>query len=174
MSAAREIAGVALGSNLGDRARFLRMAAAKLVALPEVFRLRGSAIHETTPWGVGPSAPAQGDYLNAVVVFETTLAPQALLEALLAIERQAGRTRSGVLNAPRTLDLDLLFYGARCQSDPKLTLPHPRLAERTFVLAPLCDLEPAWVHPVLGKTAAELLAGLPDRDAAPQIGPLIL
>lgn len=173
MSAAREIAGVALGSNLGERARFLRMAAANLAALPEVFQLRGSAIYETTPWGVDALAPVQGDYLNAVVVFETTLAPQALLEALLAIEREAGRMRSGVRNAPRTLDLDLLFYGARCQSDPQLTLPHPRLAERAFVLAPLCDLLPDWRHPTLDESAKSLLGRCADRDEARLLGPLI-
>lgn len=152
--------GVALGSNLGDRVQFLRRAAAEISALPEVLALRGSAIYETTPWGVDPNAPAQGDYLNAVVIFETTLDPHDLLSELLIIERRAGRERTALRNAPRTLDLDLLFCGDCVRSDPELVLPHPRLAERAFVLFPLCDVAPDWLHPLLGATATTLLARL--------------
>lgn len=153
-------AGVALGSNLGDRIQFLRMAVTEISALVGVFALRGSAIYETTPFGVEPGAPAQGDYLNAVVTFETTLAPYALLAALLSIERRAGRERTAFRNAPRTLDLDLLFYADDVCSDLDLVLPHPRLAERAFVLQPLCDLVPDWRHPLLGVTAKTLLTRL--------------
>ncbi len=166
MSALRETVGVALGSNLGDRARFLRNAAAELAALPEVFGLRGSAIYETTPWGVGAASPPQENYFNAVVVFETVLTAHDLLGVLLAIECRAGRVRTVQRNAPRTLDLDLLFYGACRQSDSELVLPHPRLAERAFVLLPLCDLMPDWRHPALGESAKALLQRCSDRQQA--------
>lgn len=164
---------IALGSNLGDRAQFLRMAFAAVATLPGVCKLRGSFLYETPPWGAEAQAFAQSDYLNAVLSAQTTLTPDALLDALLAIERGAGRERGALRHAPRTLDLDLLFYGQSIRNDPHLTLPHPRLAERAFVLVPLCDLEPGWVHPVLGKTATELLEGLPECGLMRRVGELI-
>jgi 2-amino-4-hydroxy-6-hydroxymethyldihydropteridine diphosphokinase len=146
---------VALGSNLGDRVEHLRSAIAALLHLGTVEAV--SSFYETAPVGL----VAQPDFLNAVVALQTTLPPQELMAALLRIEQQHGRGRSAsVPKGPRTLDLDLLSYGDVAMETPSLTLPHPSLAERRFVLAPLEEIAPLWRHPVSGKTAAELLAGL--------------
>jgi 2-amino-4-hydroxy-6-hydroxymethyldihydropteridine diphosphokinase len=147
---------VALGSNLGDRAARLAGALAGLRATPGVRLLACSSLYETEP--VGP--PGQGPYLNAAAELETSLAPGALLARLLELEREAGRTRSGRANEARSLDLDLLLYGARCLDEPGLVLPHPRLHERAFVLAPLAELAPAARHPRLARSIGELAAAL--------------
>ncbi len=149
---------IALGSNLGDRAGHL-LAAVGALSRPAQVRLAGlSPIYETAPVG----SPGQGPYLNAVLAVKTTLAPQALLEELLAIERSHGRERR-VRWGPRTLDLDLLDYGNTVLELPGLVLPHPRLHERAFVLVPLADVAPGWRHPTLRLNAAEMLAKL-DRS----------
>lgn len=142
---------LSIGSNLGDREAHLALAMRRLAALPETTLVAVSPVLETDP--VGP--PPQGPYLNAAVHLRTGLAPRALLAALLAIERDAGRVRT-VRNAARPLDLDLLFYGARVLDEPGLTVPHPRIAERSFVLEPLAALAPDLVHPTLGARIAEL------------------
>ncbi|MEM9735976.1 MAG: 2-amino-4-hydroxy-6-hydroxymethyldihydropteridine diphosphokinase [Pseudomonadota bacterium] len=148
---------IAIGSNLGDRVAHLRHARAGLEALPATV-LRGlSRIYETAPVG-GPDN--QGPYLNAAALVETELAPRALLDALHAIEAERERERV-VRWGARTLDLDLLTHGAAVSDDPTLTLPHPRLHERRFVLVPICDVAPEAVHPQLGETMAALLAALP-------------
>lgn len=149
---------VSLGTNLGDRGAHLARALGALASLPGTRVAALSPIFETDP--VGP--PPQGPYLNAVVELETSLAPRALLEALLAIERDAGRTR-GARDAARTLDLDLLLYGDRVIEEPGLVVPHPRLAERCFVLEPLVALAPALRHPTLGAA----LSALADRVRDP-------
>lgn len=148
---------VALGSNLGDRAATLAAAVQRLRATPRVRVLAVSRLHETAPVG-GPAE--SGAYLNGALVLETTLEPLELLETLLHVERHFGRQRS-VPDAPRTLDLDLLLYGDRVLDTPALTLPHPRMHLRRFVLAPLAEVAPNARHSVLGKTVAELLAELP-------------
>lgn len=150
------VAFVSLGSNLGDRAAHLANALAGLRATRGISALRCSSVYETEP--VGP--PGQGPYLNAVARLETRLEPRALLERLLDLEGAAGRTRSGVRNEARTLDLDLLLYGSRILDEPGLRVPHPRLHERPFVLAPLRELAPALRHPQLGRSVAELAAAL--------------
>jgi 2-amino-4-hydroxy-6-hydroxymethyldihydropteridine diphosphokinase len=146
------LAYVALGSNLGDPRQQVLDAMAALGDLPGTRVLQRSALYRTEPWGVLDQPP----FINAVVELETDLSAQALLQRLLLIEQQAGRVRAE-RNGPRTLDLDLLHVDdAQCDSDA-LTLPHPRLAERAFVLLPLHDVAPTLQLPGLGKVA-ELLA----------------
>ena len=142
---------VSIGTNLGDRAAYLDLAARGLAALPETRVVALSPIFETDP--VGP--PPQGPYLNAVARVATSLAARALLDGLLAIEREAGRARSE-RNAARTLDLDLLLYGDERIDEPDLVVPHPRLAERPFILEPLAALAPGLLHPRLGVSIASL------------------
>lgn len=158
MSGAR--AYVSLGTNLGDRIAHLVHALRSLDALPGTRVAALSPIYETDP--VGP--PPQGPYLNAAVELETALAPRALLDALLAIEREAGRVRT-VRDAARPLDLDLLLYDDRVIDEPGLCVPHPRLAERAFVMEPLAALAPGRPHPLLGATLAALAARVRDASA---------
>ncbi|MBU6247050.1 MAG: 2-amino-4-hydroxy-6-hydroxymethyldihydropteridine diphosphokinase [Xanthomonadaceae bacterium] len=140
---------VALGSNLGDSRATLEAAVSALDALPEC-RLAGvSRTYRTPPWG----RLDQPDFLNAVVRLRTTLRPLALLDALMAIERRFGRTRNGERWGPRTLDLDLLHMDGEVLADARLTLPHPRVAERAFVLCPLADLAPELELPGQGRVS---------------------
>jgi 2-amino-4-hydroxy-6-hydroxymethyldihydropteridine diphosphokinase len=152
---------VALGSNLGEREARLAFALRELRAGVATRVVAVSPVFETDP--VGP--PPQGPYLNAVVELLTGLAPRALLARLLAIEARAGRERRGARNEARTLDLDLLLYGDLVLDEPGLALPHPRLAERAFVLEPLCALAPKLVHPVRRETVAALAARVRDPAA---------
>ncbi len=162
MSAAPAVrAYVSLGSNLGRREGHLSAALAALRATPGVLRVTVSRLYETEP--VGP--PGQGPYLNAVAALDASLPPRALLERLLSIEQERGRRRSGLRNEARSLDLDLLLYGATCLDEDGLVLPHPRLHQRAFVLEPLCELAPRMRHPVLGEAVAELAARVRDPAA---------
>jgi 2-amino-4-hydroxy-6-hydroxymethyldihydropteridine diphosphokinase len=145
-----------LGSNLGDREAAIAGAVARLGERGFRTTLR-SSLWLSEPVG----GPPQGMFLNAVAGGETELGPEALLEACLATEREMGRVR-GERNGPRTIDVDILLYGSERRDAPGLVIPHPRLHERRFVLAPLAEVAPGAVHPVLGKTAAELLARCPD------------
>ncbi len=143
------LAYVGLGANLGDREATIRAAAALLGAR------RLSTIVETEPWGLED----QPRFLNAVAELETGLEPRELLERLLGLERQLGRERTGPRWGPRTIDLDLLVFGDRVVAEPGLTVPHPLLHERLFVLRPLAELAPALDVPGRGPVAA-LLAGV--------------
>jgi len=146
---------VGLGSNLGDREETLRRALAALAGDPAIEVAAVSSFRETDPVGYLD----QPRFLNAAAAVETDLAPQELLERLLAIERSLGRTRDGPRFGPRTIDLDLLLYDDVRLDEPGLTLPHPRAHERTFVLEPLGELDPDLEIP--GKGAVQdLLAGL--------------
>ena len=140
---------VGLGSNLGDREATIREAASLLG--PH----RLSPILETEPWGYAD----QPRFLNAVAELETGLTPRELLDRLLAIERELGRTRGGPRYGPRTIDLDLLLYGDEVIDEPGLVVPHPRLHERRFALEPLAELDPSLEIPGRGPVQA-LLAGL--------------
>ena len=142
---------IALGSNLGDREDYLRSALDALT--PSLDRQRISTFHDTAPVGVGP----QPTFLNAAAVGETSLSARALLETLLAVERDLGRERP-FPGAPRTLDLDLILYGDSIIDEaPSLIVPHPRFRERRFVLEPLAEIAPDWRDPVTGRTVEELL-----------------
>ncbi len=150
---------VGMGSNLGDRAGHLLLGVRGMTAAGLRVR-RLSSVYETEPAGVFEEQPA---FLNMVAELSAPLpGPGALLRLLLDIERALGRRRPRPL-APRTLDLDLLLYGGALSATDALTLPHPRLHLRRFVLAPLAELIPDAQHPTLGATFAELLAATPDR-----------
>lgn len=146
---------VALGSNLGDRLRRLREAVARLHVLGTIEAV--SAVYETDPVGV-TDQPA---FLNAALRLRTDLRPEALLATLLGIESDLRRVRT-VVNGPRTLDLDLLLYGDLVLDTADLTLPHPRLHERAFVLVPLADIAPDLQHPQTGLRVRDLLSSLGD------------
>jgi 2-amino-4-hydroxy-6-hydroxymethyldihydropteridine diphosphokinase len=148
------LAYVALGSNLGDPRQQLLDAMDALANLPDTRLLQRSRLYRTPPWGVLEQPP----FINAAVELDTALSPHALLDALLAIEQRAGRVRAE-RNGPRTLDLDLLHVDGVQLDDPQLTLPHPRIAERVFVLLPLHDIAPT-LRLTGQATVAELLARL--------------
>lgn len=138
---------VALGANLGDAAMALRQAVNAINALPQTQVRQTSSLYKTVPLDTDSSreAPATGpDYFNAVVALQTGLSAPALLEQLQQIERLAGRERP-YRNAPRTLDLDLLLYGSARIDSARLTLPHPRMTQRAFVLVPLAEIAPRLV-----------------------------
>jgi len=137
---------VGLGANLGDRERTLRAAVDALAAEDGIEVVAVSTLRETDPVGVGE----QPRYLNGAVAVETTLAPRELLGRLLSIEQRFGRVRVPGEHGPRTLDLDLLLLGDAVLDEPGLTVPHPRLHERRFVLEPLAELAPGLVVPGCG------------------------
>jgi 2-amino-4-hydroxy-6-hydroxymethyldihydropteridine diphosphokinase len=143
---------IALGSNLGDRIAHLNHAIARLQTV--LRNVRVSRFRETVPVGVHGPQPL---YLNAAAAGSTTLPPRAVLEALLAIERERGRERPAP-KAARSLDLDLILYGAAVLDEPDLVIPHPRFRERRFVLEPLAEVAPDLVDPVTHKSVGELFA----------------
>ena len=149
------VAFIALGSNLGDARAQVLAAFEALAQLPGTQLLARSPLYLTPPWGVLEQPP----FINAVAQVDTTLTPHELLDALLAIERAAGRVRDGERWGPRTLDLDVLHLDGVTLSDQRLSLPHPRIRERAFVLLPLHDLAPGLELPGQGQVA-DLLAAL--------------
>jgi 2-amino-4-hydroxy-6-hydroxymethyldihydropteridine diphosphokinase len=157
--------GANLASDAGPPADTLKRALGELerqnVAIRHV-----SHFYETPAW----PDPADPVFVNAVAAVQTRHQPVELLMLLHGVETALGRLRSAP-NAPRTLDLDLLDYDGQVMADPQLTLPHPRIAGRSFVLVPLRDVAPGWRHPVTGQGVEELLAALPDRDAPQKLSP---
>lgn len=147
---------VGLGANLGDALATVQAALTHLAVLPETSLVATSAFYRSAP--IDAAGP---DYVNAVAELRSELEPPALLAQLQALERQFGRQRP-YRHAPRTLDLDLLYFGRQRMASAALTLPHPRAHERAFVLAPLADLAPEW--PLDGGfTVAQALAALHDQ-----------
>lgn len=144
---------IAFGANLGDPAAAFADALQRLDALPGTRVVASSSLYRSAPVGVA----GQPDYLNAVIALDTTLAPRPLLEALLAIEHDAGRRRDFPM-APRTMDLDLLLHGDAVIDEPGLQVPHPRMHERAFALLPLAEIAPAASIPGRGEVAALLPA----------------
>lgn len=154
---------VGLGANLGDRLGSLRAAVARLDAAPGMRVVACSPVYETAPQGPVREQPA---FLNAVCAIETSLPPRELLQRLLQVERSLGRVRD-VPQGPRAIDLDLLLCGAAVVEEPGLSLPHPRLDRRAFVLVPLLDLAPDLRHPLTGARLREECARLGDQGVAP-------
>lgn len=141
-----------LGSNVGDRDGQIRAALRLLEERGVVRVLRTSRVRTTAPVG----GPPQDDFRNAAALVESSCSARALLAALKDVERALGRAPGGELWGPRTVDVDLLLFGAEVIREPGLEVPHPRMAERAFVLEPAADVAPEMRHPVLGRTVREL------------------
>jgi 2-amino-4-hydroxy-6-hydroxymethyldihydropteridine diphosphokinase len=152
---------IGIGTNLGDRAANYREAIRRIGELPSTRVVRQSSIYETEPVG-----DIEGSFLNGAIEAETGFLADELLRRLLAIERAMGRRRPSagkrarIGHQPRVIDLDLLFFENQVIDTPALQLPHPRLHERRFVLAPMAELAPMLIHPTLQRSISELLAGL--------------
>lgn len=156
---------IALGSNMGDRELNLLRAVAEIGRIPDCKVTGLSSFYETSPVGV----TEQPLFYNAVLRVQTALSPHELLERIMRIESDVfGRTRT-YRWGPRRIDLDLLLHGGATISDDRLTVPHPRMAERRFVLQPLSDIAPDLVHPVVGKSITELLGSLRTDETVTRI-----
>jgi 2-amino-4-hydroxy-6-hydroxymethyldihydropteridine diphosphokinase len=149
---------IALGSNLGDREEQILRAVHEMRSFSRVKKI--STLRETKPVGEVKDQPK---FLNAIVELDTEYSPREVLEELLKIENEMGRTR-GAKGGPREIDLDLVAYANEVSKDGDLEVPHPRMHERRFVLEPFAELNSKWVHPVLKKSVAEILETLPPSE----------
>jgi 2-amino-4-hydroxy-6-hydroxymethyldihydropteridine diphosphokinase len=156
---------LSLGSNIGDRASNLQAALQQLAA-PDLRILRVSPAYETEP----VEFTAQRWFVNLVAEAETELFPMQLLSRIARVERALGRVRT-IPKGPRTIDIDILLYGRGVVRSAKLEIPHPRMADRRFVLAPLADLAPDLRHPVTRKTIREMLDAAPKQTVQPFVTP---
>ena len=152
---------IAFGSNMGDSVSTLKQACAHIAALEGVKLIKTSSFYQTKPWGYAE----QNDFINGVMLVETTLSPTKLYEHLTALEQEFGRKRL-FKNGPRTLDLDIVVAGDIISDNPLMTLPHPRAHERAFVLVPLNEIAPDLIFPDRKQSVSELLALLPQQDKA--------
>jgi 2-amino-4-hydroxy-6-hydroxymethyldihydropteridine diphosphokinase len=158
----RETVFIGFGSNVGDRVDFCDRAVTLLSLLPHSQVTGVSLLYETEPV-YDHAQPGDGWFLNGVVQLDTDVTPRSLMMVLREIERSLGRdddNRSG----PRTIDLDILFYGQRIINEPDFVVPHPRLHQRRFVLMPLSELDPLWMHPTRHRTINQLLAEVKDQS----------
>jgi 2-amino-4-hydroxy-6-hydroxymethyldihydropteridine diphosphokinase len=154
---------IALGSNLGDSRGTLEQALAALD------RNEGVRVNRRSSWyRSAPIGPAQPDYVNGCALLEVALAPEALLDVLQATENLFGRVRAERWG-PRTLDLDLILYGPQRIATERLEVPHPRMAERAFVLLPLAEIAADWIDPVSGRPVGELAAALSDHGGVERL-----
>ncbi len=144
-----------LGSNLGNRKKYLVSAIDRIDSCREICVVNKSSFYETKPVG-GPSQP---DYVNCVIELDTETEPQSLLEEFKGIELELGR-KSGIRWGPRVIDIDILLYGNKIINDSNLKIPHESMHKRIFVLEPLCEISPDFKHPILRKTIFELLKDL--------------
>jgi 2-amino-4-hydroxy-6-hydroxymethyldihydropteridine diphosphokinase len=153
-----------IGTNLGERAANLKEAVSKIDEI--IGRVsRASSVYETEPWGF----IAEEQFYNMVVETETALSPSGVLGAILMIEAQLGRLRTGEQYSSRSIDIDILFYNDIVMNEESLVIPHPHLHERKFVLVPLCEIASGFVHPVMNKTIAELLESCVDNSEVRKI-----
>lgn len=156
---------VGVGSNLGDREFLIRKAVESLREIPQTTVIRVSSLFDTAPVG----EVEQPAFLNAVVWIESGLGPRELLWHLLLVETRMGRVRTQKWG-PRPIDLDLLFYADEIREEPDLQIPHPEAHRRAFVLLPLLELDPDFVHPVTGETIRKLVKKLPPHPPVTKSG----
>ena len=150
------LATLIFGGNQGDRKALLDEAIKEMSKIGKI-AIR-SSLYETAPWGFESENP----FYNQIVVYNTELTPEEVLDQCQATEKKLGRVRTGTQFSSRTMDIDILFYGSQIIDTPRLTIPHPRIAQRNFVLCPLNEIMPDFIHPVSGKKISELLLESPD------------